>query len=62
MSARRGCILTFPYRVQPVQQLSKERPLPSILNLYVLFSILLQFAIHMVSMIYMTNLAKANHE
>jgi cation-transporting ATPase 13A1 len=47
---------------QPVQQLSKERPLPSILNLYVLFSILLQFAIHMVSMIYMTNLAKANHE
>lgn len=47
---------------QPVQGLSRERPLPSILSFYVLSSILLQFAIHMVSMFYITELAKVLHE
>ncbi|KAI5451460.1 putative cation-transporting ATPase 1 [Naganishia albida] len=49
-------------RAKPVQGLSRERPLPSILSFYVLFSILLQFAIHMVSMFYITELAKVLHD
>ncbi|KAJ9121558.1 hypothetical protein QFC22_002177 [Naganishia vaughanmartiniae] len=49
-------------RAKPVEGLSRERPLASILSFYVLFSILLQFAIHMVSMYHITELAKFLHD
>lgn len=44
-------------RAQPVEKLSRERPLGNIFNLYVLLSVLIQFALHIVSMVYITNLA-----
>ena len=43
--------------VQPVEKLSRERPLGNIFNLYVLLSVLIQFALHIVSLVYITNLA-----
>ncbi|GAA5974104.1 hypothetical protein JCM11641_003436 [Rhodosporidiobolus odoratus] len=45
-------------RARPVDKLSKERPLSTIFNVYVVFSILLQFAIHVASFIYLTNLCE----
>lgn len=42
--------------MQPVDKLSKERPLSSIFNLYVVLSILFQFAIHVVAFLYLTDL------
>ena len=44
--------------LQPVAKLSRERPLGNIFNLYVLLSVLLQFAIHIVALVYITSLAK----
>ncbi|TDL20605.1 endoplasmic reticulum Ca-transporting P-type ATPase [Rickenella mellea] len=49
-------------RARPVEKLSRERPLGNIFNLYVLLSVLIQFAIHIVSMVYITNLSNANEE
>lgn len=43
--------------VQPVEKLSRERPLGNIFNLYVLLSVLLQFALHIVTLVYITNLS-----
>jgi cation-transporting ATPase 13A1 len=43
--------------LQPVEKLSRERPLGNIFNLYVFLSIVLQFALHIVTLVYMTNLA-----
>jgi cation-transporting ATPase 13A1 len=43
--------------LQPVEKLSKERPLGNIFNLYVLLSVLLQFALHIVTMVYITTLS-----
>lgn len=40
-----ACFL-FLTRSQPIQKLSKQRPQPNILNAYLLISVLLQFAIH----------------
>ena len=42
---------------QPVEKLSRERPLGNIFNFYVLLSVLLQFALHIVTMVYITNLS-----
>ncbi|KAK4701531.1 manganese-transporting P-type ATPase, partial [Phenoliferia sp. Uapishka_3] len=43
-------------RARPVDKLSKERPLSSIFNLYVVLSILFQFAIHVAAFLYLTDL------
>lgn len=45
-------------RARPVDKLSKERPLTSIFNTYVVFSILLQFAIHVAAFLYLTDLCE----
>ena len=42
--------------------MSRELPLGNIFNFYVFLSIPLQFAIHLVSIVYITNLPKANKE
>ena len=42
---------------QPVEKLSRERPLGNIFNFYVLLSVLLQFALHIVTLVYITNLS-----
>jgi cation-transporting ATPase 13A1 len=49
-------------RAKPIEKLSKERPLGNIFNFYVLLSILLQFALHIGSLIYITNLANLYEE
>ncbi|PWN92733.1 putative SPF1-P-type ATPase [Acaromyces ingoldii] len=49
------CFL-FISRAQPKEKLSKERPLANIFNLYLVLSLLLQFALHIASMRYITNL------
>jgi cation-transporting ATPase 13A1 len=52
----------FFFLVQPVEKLSRERPLGNIFNLYVLLSVLLQFALHIVSLVYITDLTRTYEE
>ncbi|KAF8721568.1 Endoplasmic reticulum ca-transporting p-type atpase, partial [Rhizoctonia solani] len=46
-------------RAKPVEKLSRERPLGNIFNFYVLLSVLIQFAIHIVSLLYITSLSNS---
>ncbi|KAH3672003.1 hypothetical protein WICMUC_004510 [Wickerhamomyces mucosus] len=47
------CFLSIS-KGQPIQKLSKERPQPGIFNVYIMGSILGQFAIHIATLVYIT--------
>ncbi|KAI9669291.1 MAG: hypothetical protein M1831_000326 [Alyxoria varia] len=51
------CFLSLS-RAKPVEELSKERPQPNIFNTYIIGSVLGQFAIHIVTLIYISSVAQ----
>ncbi|KAF3915613.1 hypothetical protein ABW21_db0208102 [Orbilia brochopaga] len=52
------CFLSIS-RAKPVEKLSRERPQPNIFNPYIIGSVLGQFAVHIVSLVYISNYVKA---